>query len=266
MSWLSSITGIGINPLGKTKVKIDPVKALGTALTVGSMGGLGPVAGALGRIPGVAAGAAKVGGVLSKVPGATKVGGYLLNGFGKAGQAQPSGNGGGYNAEDPNQNIFADPSGAASGAQATAPTDSGNWLSSLGGFLSKPGVAQAGADVIGGVLQGQAAAAQNQQQAQQFNRTQGLEEANSALGASRQAATAPLRDQAIYGLQQRMGMQQGQFQPHDIYNQSYGNGPAKLGGIDEQELQRRLAGYRPGAGGVNSALLNAYVQKYGGLK
>lgn len=63
MSWLSKVTGIGINPL-KGKIKIDPLKALGTGLTVASFGGLGPLAGVAG----------KVGSVASHIPGAGTVG------------------------------------------------------------------------------------------------------------------------------------------------------------------------------------------------
>lgn len=62
MSWLSSITGIGISPKG---VKINPGRALGTVLTLGSMGALGPAAGFLGKIPGIAklGGLGKIGGI-----------------------------------------------------------------------------------------------------------------------------------------------------------------------------------------------------------
>lgn len=74
MSWLSKITGVGISPHG---VKIDPLKAIGTALTVGSLGSLGPVGAALGSIPGVS----KVGSVLGSIPGISKVGG-LAKGIG----------------------------------------------------------------------------------------------------------------------------------------------------------------------------------------
>lgn len=70
MSILSSVTGIGINPFGKRKIKIDPLKALGTALTVGSMGGLGPLAGIAG----------KVGSAASRIPGAAKAGAVLSAG------------------------------------------------------------------------------------------------------------------------------------------------------------------------------------------
>lgn len=70
MSWLSKITGVHISPHG---VSIEPLKALGTVATLGSMGALGPVAGALEAIPGAGAvmgGLSKVGGALSSIPGA----------------------------------------------------------------------------------------------------------------------------------------------------------------------------------------------------
>ena len=255
MSILSSVTGIGVNPFGKTKVKIDPLKAAGTALTIGSMGGLRPVAGALGRIPGVAAGAAKVGGVLSKVPGATKVGGFLLNGFGKAGQVPP-----------PIQGQPTDDELYGTETSPAPPKQGGGWLDTLGKFAQKPGFLEAGANVVGGVLKGQADAARLKQEQQQFARTQGTSEAGNALAAERQRAAAPLRDQATYLLQQRMGVPNQQFQPHDIYNESYGSGPANLGGQDPEELKRRAAGYRPGAGGVNQALYDAYIKKYGAMR
>lgn len=68
MSILSSVTGIGINPFGKRKLKIDPLKALATAATVGSFGSLGPLAGIAG----------KVGSIASKVPGAAKIGSLAM--------------------------------------------------------------------------------------------------------------------------------------------------------------------------------------------
>lgn len=77
MSLVSKITGVHISPHG---VKIEPLKALGTALTIGSFGGLGPVGAALGAIPGagaVASGVSKVKGALAAIPGISKVGGFL---------------------------------------------------------------------------------------------------------------------------------------------------------------------------------------------
>lgn len=68
MSILSSLTGIHISKKG---VHIEPLKALGTALTVGSFGGLGPLAGIAG----------KVGSVATKIPGVAKVAGGIGTGY-----------------------------------------------------------------------------------------------------------------------------------------------------------------------------------------
>lgn len=59
MSWLSSISGVHISKHG---VKVEPLKALGTALTLGSFGALGPVGGIISKIPAVGGLAAKLGG------------------------------------------------------------------------------------------------------------------------------------------------------------------------------------------------------------
>lgn len=69
MSVLSKITGIGISRKG---IKINPGRALSTALTLGSFGALGPVAGMLGKVPGIAkiGGALKLGGLFGKGAGA----------------------------------------------------------------------------------------------------------------------------------------------------------------------------------------------------
>lgn len=84
MSLLSSITGIGINPFGKNKLKINGMKALGTLATAASMGALGPLAGAMNAIPGAGAvmgGISKVKGALGAIPGVSK----LAGGFSKVG-------------------------------------------------------------------------------------------------------------------------------------------------------------------------------------
>lgn len=111
MSILSSVTGIGINPFGKRKIKIDPMKALGTALTVGSMGGFGPVAGALSHVPG---GAALVKGA-TKFGGAVTAGKRLLSGGGGGGVPQVMRNGQPISLSDVNPNMPADPTGAGDG-------------------------------------------------------------------------------------------------------------------------------------------------------
>lgn len=82
MSMLSKFTGIGINPL-KGKIKIDPLKAIGTALTVGTMGGFGPIAGLASKVggSGLAGLAAKAGTALK----AKGIGGLLKGGLDVAG-------------------------------------------------------------------------------------------------------------------------------------------------------------------------------------
>jgi len=67
MSILSKVTGIHISP--KHGIHIEPLKALGTALTVGSLGGFGPLAGIAG----------KVGSAVSHIPGATAIGEGVSN-------------------------------------------------------------------------------------------------------------------------------------------------------------------------------------------
>lgn len=81
MSMFSSLTGIGINPFGKNKLKINGMKALGTMATLGSMGALGPVAGAMRAIPGASA----IGSGISKLGGVSKVASGLGGMLGKAG-------------------------------------------------------------------------------------------------------------------------------------------------------------------------------------
>lgn len=72
MSWLSKITGIGISKHG---VHIDPLKAAMTALTVGSLGGLGPLAAAGSKLGAIT----KLGGLASKGGKLAAVGGFLKN-------------------------------------------------------------------------------------------------------------------------------------------------------------------------------------------
>src|SRR4051812_3483839 len=81
MSILSKVTGIHISKHG---VHVEPMKALGTALTIGSLGGLGPIGAALGSIPGagaIASGVSKVGTLAKALPGASAI----ASGVGKMG-------------------------------------------------------------------------------------------------------------------------------------------------------------------------------------
>lgn len=119
MSILSSVTGIGINPFGKRKIKINPMKALGTALTVGSMGGFGPIAAGLSHIPGGAAllsGASRAKAALTTGKGALALGaGKRLLGGGGGGVPQVTRNGQPISLSDINPNMPGDPSAAPPG-------------------------------------------------------------------------------------------------------------------------------------------------------
>lgn len=147
MSWLSSATGVHISKHG---VHIEPLKALGTALTVGSLGGLGPVAGALSRIPGAATAA----GALSKIPGAGKVGGYLASHLGGGAPTAPGGNGVG----DPNAPINIDPNTGLEDMNAGGGGGIGGYLKSA---LDGINPLQAGLGVAGVVNAGQLGAKAN---------------------------------------------------------------------------------------------------------
>lgn len=121
MSWLSKTTGVHISKHG---VHIEPVKALGTALTIGSVGGLGPLAGISG----------KIGSVASHIPGAAKAG-AVLGGLKKIGQHTPQAVGG--------------PQGAID--MATAGDEGGfmGGLKKVGGFLSDHGDQLLGGAALG---------------------------------------------------------------------------------------------------------------------
>lgn len=104
------------------------------------------------------------------------------------------------------------------------------------------------APMLGGLFSGaQQAGAQGastEEQKRQFdilqgNRQRGLQE------------TAPMRDKLMYMLQTRMGLPQQQFKPHDIFNPSYGSGPAQMGGYDVDAYNKGISGYQTGMGGVN---------------
>lgn len=132
MSILSSVTGIGINPFGKRKIKIDPLKALGTALTVGSMGGLGPLAGIAG----------KVGSAASHIPGAAKAATVLSAGkrlLGGGGVPQVTRNGQPISLSDINPNM---PGG---GADAGSGGGGGGLMDFLKGHLGDIAVGGLGA-------------------------------------------------------------------------------------------------------------------------
>lgn len=140
----------------------------------------------------------------------------------------------------------------------------GHWYDSVGKFFGKPGAIEGTASVVGGILQGKSEAAQRVMEQKQFERKQGFDENKTALDAERARSGAPLRDQATYLLQQRMGVPNRPFVPHDIYNESYGSGAPQMGGQDPEELRRRAAAYKAGAGGVNTSMYDAFIKRFGG--
>jgi len=162
---------------------------------------------------------------------------------------------------------------AFSGAATGAATGSafGPVGSAVGGVLG----------AIGGGLEASSATdAANKQLAQQYNLGQQqisygqqnasqqllMQQAQQANALQRQMQMAPLRDQTMYALQQRMGMSPTAFQPRDMFNpQSAGNQNPSQGGIDLNQLAAQNAAYKPGAGGVsgNQSLQNQLMQTLG---
>lgn len=117
----------------------------------------------------------------------------------------------------------------------------------------------AGIQGIGAGITGQAQANQQKKQASQDWRLQSGQEASQL---QHQQDTAPIRDQAMYLLQQRLGMTPQTFQPHDLYNQGTSAATPQYGGYNPQQLQQAQQSYTPGAGGVNTAVNQ---QAIGGL-
>lgn len=113
-----------------------------------------------------------------------------------------------------------------------------------------PGIG-AGIQGLGAGITGQAQANQQKKQASQDWRLQSGAEASQL---QHQQDTAPIRDQAMYLLQQRLGMTPQTFQPHDMYNQSTSAATPQYGGYNPQQLQQAQAAYQPGMGNVNTGV------------
>jgi hypothetical protein len=151
---------------------------------------------------------------------------------------------------------------ASTGRTSTA-TRTGNGsggASILDKILGHPGLLEAGAGLAGTVISGAAQGAMADKDRAWEKDKFGVEQ---APGLQRDIESAPIRDKAMYLLTQRMGMQPESFTPHDIFNPSYGFGPAKLGGYDDTELSRQNAAYTPGAGGVKTDLQKELLKKLG---
>lgn len=132
-----------------------------------------------------------------------------------------------------------------------------------------PAIIAGGLSLLGGLFngvgQGQISQAQLQEMMRQFNaqnqlaqRGQSQSEMGTASGLGNQQAMLPMRDQAAFALQQRMGGAP-RFVPHDIFNPQ--NGPAQQGGFDPSKMPQ----YTPGAGGLTgqSSLYDIMLKNLG---
>lgn len=141
------------------------------------------------------------------------------------------------------------------------------WLGPIGDLFKRPGALEAGASLAGGYLEGKAAGKiadeDRKWDREKFGRTQGLDEGAAAVGLGRELSMAPMRDQAMFMLQQRMGLSPGAFKPRDMFNESTSAETPQLGGVDLEEWKRRNAGYKPGAGGLNTDIQRLLLQKLG---
>lgn len=141
------------------------------------------------------------------------------------------------------------------------------WLGPIGDMFKRPGALEATGNVVGGYLEGQAAGkiadADRKWDREKFGRTQGLDEGAAAVGLGRELSMAPMKDQAMFMLQQRMGLSPGAFKPRDMFNESTSAETPQLGGVDLEEWKRKNAGYTPGRGGYNTDIQKLLLQKLG---
>lgn len=142
--------------------------------------------------------------------------------------------------------------GGAAGAGAMAAGGGGGGFGSVGKFLSGPGGA-----IVGGVAKG---AADMLNSSANRNAEQARTAAGLGLQYQKYMDTAGLRDRLIYNLTQRMGLQPKTFAPTDIFNQTQGSAAA---GVSPEDYGKSIAGYTPGAGGVNTALAKWAIGRLG---
>jgi hypothetical protein len=176
-------------------------------------------------------------------------GGAITNAISSRFGGAPANTGGGDMGYDPNAD-----GGRVSTATRTG--SGGGWRD----LLKSPGVLEAGAGLAGSMISGAAQGAMADKDRAWEKDKFGVEQ---APGLQRDIESAPIRDKAMYLLSQRMGMQPQSFVPHDIFNPSYGSGPAQLGGYDQDALNQQNAAYKPGAGGVTTDLQKALLKKLG---
>lgn len=111
-----------------------------------------------------------------------------------------------------------------------------------------------GAGILQGIGSGIGQSAAAKTQKQQIEDQWKLQSGQEASQLQHQQDTAPIRDQAMYLLQQRLGMTPQTFQPHDLYNQSSSSATPQYGGYNPQQLQASQASYQPGMGNVNTTV------------
>lgn len=170
-------------------------------------------------------------------------------------------------AKSTGQNVLQNQVQGGGGGQRAPRTGIDRWLGPVGDLFKRPGALEATGNVVGGYLEGQAAGKiadeDRKWDREKFGRTQQAEEGAMAVGLGRDLSTAPMRDQAMFMLQQRMGLSPGAFKPRDMFNESTSAATPELGGIDLEELKRRNAGYTPGKGGYNTDIQRLLLQKLG---
>lgn len=120
-----------------------------------------------------------------------------------------------------------------------------------------------GAGALQGIGQGLAGQAQAKASTNATNDNSKVSLGQSAMQTQRGLDSAPIRDRAMYLLQQRLGMTPQTFQPHDIYNQSTSAATPQYGGYNPQQMAQAQAAYTPGAGNVNTAVADQYMNKIG---
>ncbi len=75
----------------------------------------------------------------------------------------------------------------------------------------------------------------------------------------------PIRDQALFGIQKRLGFAPREAKPFDMFNPAGPATPqdAQKGGIDQDAYAKELGTYTPGAGGTDPELLARILAKTG---
>ena len=226
------------------------------------------------------AGPSPYGGPMPNVGGKSTAG-SILSGAASAGINALSGGGGSGGGYDPNANTGR----VSTATQSGGGSGGGSWLD----ILKSPGVAEAGIGLVGSALsgygQGKAADADRAWDKDKFGQTLGeqkdefgkslaekqaefarsqiVPEGDSAQTAQARIDSAPIRDRAMAMLSARMGAPQSSFTPHDIFNPSYGSGPAQMGGVDQNQMNAANAAYQPGQGGVTTDVQKALLKKLG---